>query len=865
MRFGLLGPVTVQLDAAGAPVRIEQRMPEILLAALLLNAGKSVPTVKLTTALWGYDPPPTAASSLYNHVGRLRRLLGPEGGGRIRTASVGYVIDVESGELDTAEFAALCAKATELREAGAWEGASESFAAALSLWRGEPAEGVSGLEEWEARVQELRETRLQALDARIDCDLRLGRHRQVTAELQSLALEYPLQESFHRQLMLALYRGGRQNDALSAYQKLRQSLSRELGIDPSPAVQRIHEAILDADPQLDAFSDADAPRAVVSVVDAPPAPVEGADRVDREVRQSMLNGIPVLLCPALPGSRQHAGITFRVGMADEPLARAGMTHLIEHLALHRLDVSDVHHNGATSSTVTHFLMQGSASEAVEFIHSVCESLHDLPFERLETEKSILYTEASHRELGWARVLAASRYGARGYGIPGFGELGLPAVTPDDLREWASRYFTRDNAVLWFSGDELPAGLDPRLPAGQRRSLPTPSSVLPTTPAYISGGPQGLVGLSAVVGRGPAARLFTELLERELVKHLRHESGLSYAISADYAARDAGRAEIHATADALPATQDKLISSLMDVLARLREGEIDPALLEVVRGRVLEARQAPDAAAQALPGLAADLLFGRPLTSEAALLDRFRTSTAEDVRAAAAEALGSALLLLPGHSPDVQKAGYAPVPTGSAVTAIGPTYQGFDGPGTQLVVGASALSLHRNGSFATVQYAECEAMQAWPDGARRLWNRDGARVAIEPNLFAAPPGFLAPLDAAIPAQRVIWQPARDPRQIPVYPPGVEPKWVQDRRPTRTVAARIVRALVYTGFWAFFVGSVIFTTLSIIVCFDTDPADGVTFGVVLLVWLFDLGVWVLPTVLLGRRLRRYRRAWEWDTRA
>jgi DNA-binding SARP family transcriptional activator len=186
-------------------------------------------------------------------VGRLRRLLGSEGGGRIRTASVGYVIDVEPDELDTAEFAVLCAEATRMREAGEWAGASERFAAALSLWRGEPAEGVSGLDEWEARVQELREMRLQALDARIDSDLRLGRHGQTTAELQALALEHPLHESFHKQLLLALYRGGRQTDALNVYQKLRHSLSHELGIDPSPAVQRTHEAILNADPQLDAF------------------------------------------------------------------------------------------------------------------------------------------------------------------------------------------------------------------------------------------------------------------------------------------------------------------------------------------------------------------------------------------------------------------------------------------------------------------------------------------------------------------------------------------------------------------------------------------------------------------------------------
>jgi DNA-binding SARP family transcriptional activator len=309
MRFGLLGPVTVQLDTVSAPVRVEQRMPEILLAALLLNAGKTVPTVKLTTALWGYDPPPSAASSLYNHVGRLRRLLGSEGGGRIRTASVGYVIDAGPDELDAAEFAALCAEATRMREAGDWAGASESFTAALSLWRGEPVEGVTGLDEWEARVQELHELRLQALDARIDSDLRLGRHRQTTAELQALVLEHPLHESFHKQLMLALYRGGRQTDALNAYQKLRHSLSHELGIDPSPAVQRVHEAILNADPQLDAV---DAPShkpvrqtTVAPIADSPPldeaAYAISADHAARDTDWADIHAT----ADALPGMRDR--------------------------------------------------------------------------------------------------------------------------------------------------------------------------------------------------------------------------------------------------------------------------------------------------------------------------------------------------------------------------------------------------------------------------------------------------------------------------------------------------------------------------------------------------------------------------------
>jgi hypothetical protein len=164
-------------------------------------------------------------------------------------------------------------------------------------------------------------------------------------------------------------------------------------------------------------------------------------------------------------------------------------------------------------------------------------------------------------------------------------------------------------------------------------------------------------------------------------------------------------------------------------------------------------------------------------------------------------------------------------------------------------------------YATVQYAECVAMQAWPDGARHLWNPDGVRVAIEPKLFDAPEGFLAPLDAAIPAERVVWQPARDPSQIPAHPLGARSNRMNERYSRQTVAARIARTLVRIVFWMFFVFAVLFTAVAIGMPFDTDPADGVSIGVIIFVWFFDLGVFVLPAFLLGRRLRRYKKAARW----
>ncbi|MFD8129317.1 insulinase family protein, partial [Streptomyces mirabilis] len=288
------------------------------------------------------------------------------------------------------------------------------------------------------------------------------------------------------------------------------------------------------------------------------------------IHHTEVDGIPTLFAYATGPMR--AGLVFRVGVADETLAGAGITHLVEHLALHRQGLADYHFNGATKAAFTHFHVEGAEHEIVAYLDGVCTSLLDLPMERLETEKEILRTEEAGREPG---QLPLWRYGAQGYGLVSYPEWGVRGLRPDDVREWAGTWFTRDNAVLWIAGERLPAGLSLKLPAGRRRPMPAVTSALPTAPAYFSDGKGGVL-LDAVVTDTTAARLYAGVLERALSRSLRQEGGYSYTAASDYTSRRDGFATVTAFADALPAKQDAVLGGFVDVLAGLQVGRIAQA-------------------------------------------------------------------------------------------------------------------------------------------------------------------------------------------------------------------------------------------------------------------------------------------------
>jgi DNA-binding SARP family transcriptional activator len=250
MEFGVLGTLLVR--SGDDPVPVPGPKLRALLAALLLQSNRAVSRESLVEVVWDGRPPPEALGTLRSYVMRLRRTLGPEAGDRIVTRSTGYAIELDDEEFDLRRFQAAQTRARDSAAAGDWAAVSEILTAALALWRGEPLADVPAQETLRDDIGALAEARLQAQHQRIAADLELGRHEDILAELRELTARYPLHELFRAQFMLALYRAGRQAEALAAYRDARWLLVDELGVDPTPQLQALHERILNADPTLSA-------------------------------------------------------------------------------------------------------------------------------------------------------------------------------------------------------------------------------------------------------------------------------------------------------------------------------------------------------------------------------------------------------------------------------------------------------------------------------------------------------------------------------------------------------------------------------------------------------------------------------------
>ncbi|MEW1914849.1 BTAD domain-containing putative transcriptional regulator [Kitasatospora sp. NPDC085895] len=240
-RFGLLGPLAVHRDAQPLPVTGPK--VRLLLAALLLRANQPVSVDSLISTLWGDSAPSSATSSLHNHVSRLRRFLGPDVGSRLRAVPPGYAMEVRDGELDLEVFSAKVQQAQSAYRKKDWPVAGGLASQALALWRGRPFDDLPALT-GSPEAANLLELYLRAQEWRVEVELHLGHHHDVIAELAVLTQQHPVHEEFHRQLMLALHRAGRQAEALAAYQELRHTLIDELGVEPGQAVREAHQEIL---------------------------------------------------------------------------------------------------------------------------------------------------------------------------------------------------------------------------------------------------------------------------------------------------------------------------------------------------------------------------------------------------------------------------------------------------------------------------------------------------------------------------------------------------------------------------------------------------------------------------------------------
>ena len=246
--FGLLGPLEVRADGRSVP--LGGARPRAVFAVLALHANQPVSAERLAVALWGEDAPPSAVKTVQVYVARLRKALGDPD--VLVTTPAGYYLRVRRGELDVEHFERLVGEGREALATGRADDAAATLREALELWRGPPLAELSATPFAPAEITRMEEQHLAAVEVRVEADLAAGRHGELVGELQRLTGEHPWRERMHAQLMLALYRSGRQADALEAYRHAREILVEQLGIEPSAELQAVHEAILAHDPALDA-------------------------------------------------------------------------------------------------------------------------------------------------------------------------------------------------------------------------------------------------------------------------------------------------------------------------------------------------------------------------------------------------------------------------------------------------------------------------------------------------------------------------------------------------------------------------------------------------------------------------------------
>ncbi|MFF0207797.1 AfsR/SARP family transcriptional regulator [Streptomyces althioticus] len=350
LRFGLLGtPVlyggepTSGEPAHGGPTPADAASPHTpctrngtpllpvtspklrtLLAVLLLDAGRVVSVEVLKDALWGGEPPVSALPSLHNHVARLRRLLDEPG--RLLTVPTGYILRVDDGELDVQVFDAHISAARAARAEGDWARVRRECRAALGLWRGSPLGGLAPEVGGYALVRRLEEARLLLHEWRYDAELALGDDglADLVPELSALAAEHPLREAYHRQLMLALHRTGRQAEALVVHRDLRARLADELGVEPGRPVREAHVEVLRGSGTRDGAS------GWVRPAQLPPAPAHFVGRADvREGIVRALSGTDAAGAVVLSGTAGvgKSALALQVAHALEERFSGGQLHL----------------------------------------------------------------------------------------------------------------------------------------------------------------------------------------------------------------------------------------------------------------------------------------------------------------------------------------------------------------------------------------------------------------------------------------------------------------------------------------------------------------------------------------------------------
>jgi len=315
VQFRILGPIEALIDGRSAELGAPKQRG--LLALLLVNRRRVMTAEQLIDGLWGETPPASALQSLQVYVHGLRRAVGAE---RIETAGRGYRVVVGEDELDLDRFERALARGRAALEAGRADDAADDFREALAVWRAPALADLPDETRRAAESDRLDELRLTALELRCEAELACGRHDAVVPELERLTDEEPYRERFLQQRMLALYRSGRQAEALEVYRNAREALAEELGLDPSPALQELERAILRQEPSLAA---PEAPTRSARPLPVPPTPLVGRRLELAAVSALFRDEGARLVTLTGPGGTGKTRLSLAVAQALEPELRDG--------------------------------------------------------------------------------------------------------------------------------------------------------------------------------------------------------------------------------------------------------------------------------------------------------------------------------------------------------------------------------------------------------------------------------------------------------------------------------------------------------------------------------------------------------------
>jgi zinc protease len=458
----------------------------------------------------------------------------------------------------------------------------------------------------------------------------------------------------------------------------------------------------------------------------PPVAASGAD-----VERGELDGIPVFWASA--PEPVSAALIFRVGRADETLPTAGITHLVEHLALFTRGISPFETNGAVDNLRTVFFARGTREEVLGFLTAVAQSIQALPMDRLEDEKRVLETEAATRPSSTYETVVGLRFGASRHGLLNYAELGLRAASAESVVHWAAERFSRENAAIWMSGPP-PDELELNLSAGRRLSPPDPEP-LPKLrlPAQASFGNAG-VALGALAERSTALTTGLGVALERAHAHLRLTHGLTYGVYTSYEPLTAVLAHVFIAADALAeharAVRDELLAVLEDLAA---EG-LSADDLEGAKKRAARALTDPLGLPQHLDRAATNELFGGQFLTKGELLAELDELTSEMIAEALAVILETAIFLVPeGLAPPGRFSKYGdwdvPRVQGREYRLSG---SGRQRQSTRVITGRDGISLvpPQPEEPITILYGDAAAVLRWRRGRRTLLGRDGSWFEIE---------------------------------------------------------------------------------------------------------------------------------------